>query len=468
MLHAPEFQALESSWRSLWLLVVDLNFHSLADFEPERVVGQIAPLDELRRSGSPEASKLIARHLDSVLHAPEFQALESSWRSLWLLVCRTETSVSLQIRLLDIAKQELLRDSRRSAEFDQSRLFKLVYEKTFGQGDGDPFGLLVADFAFGSSADDLELIGYLSHIAHACHAPFIAAAAPSMFGLESFQGLEAVRDAYRLFDSTEYLGWTSFRSSESARYVGLTLPRCLLRVPHGMRSGMPEEFPYDEDLRGSQDLLWGSAAFPFASCVANAFARTGWCGAIRGLEGGGMVEGLPTWVSNRDDGSEMRSALEVGITDYREKELSDLGFLTLLGVKNTDYAAFFSVSSCARPQRYLTDEANVNSRLSCQLPYVLTASRFVHYLKVMARDRVGSYHTRGEWENYFNQWISKYVILDDYAAPAIQAKFPLREARIEVSEAPDRPGSYRLVAFLRPTFQLEELSVSLRVVTHIS
>ena len=447
-------------------MTVDLLFRALGDFEPERVIEQIPPLDPLRRSGSPEAGETIARHLDRVLHAPEFRALESVWRSLWYLISRTETSESLQIRVLDVTKRERIRDCQRAPEFDQSRLFKLLYEEPYGHFYGDPFGLLVGDFSFGPSGEDMELLERLGCIAGACHAPFIAGAAPSMLGVESFRSLSAMRDPARVADSAEFARWRAFRQSEDARYVGLALPRCLVRAPYGIRPGTPGEFQYEEDLR-DEDLCWGNPAFPFAACVANAFTRFGWCGAIRGMEGGGMVEGLPTWVFHTDDGTEIRSALEIGVTDRQEKELSDLGFLPLVGTRNTDYAAFFSVSSCARPNQYTDDAANANSRLSCQLPYVLTASRFVHYLKVIARDRIGSYHTRGEWENYFNRWISSYVTLDNDASPAIQATYPLREARIEVAEHPGKPGLYRVVAFLRPTFQLEELSVSLRVVTRI-
>ena len=448
-------------------MTVELNFRALADFEPESVIGQIAALDGLRKSGSPEELQVLARHLDRVLHAPEFQALESSWRSLWQLIWRSETGISLQIKLLDVSRHELLRDFQRAPEFDQSRLFKLLYEEPYGQRDQNPFGLLVGDFAFGPSAEDTELLGYLGRIAHACHAPFIAAAAPSMFGLESFRSLPAVRDPARVLEAPEFAPWRAFRNSEEARYVGLTLPRSLVRGPYGRRPEAPGELPYEEGFRGGEDLLWGSAAFPFAACVANAFARQGWCGAIRGVEGGGLVEGLPTWVSRMKGEREERSALETGLTDLREKELSSLGFLPLVAVPNTDYAAFFSVSSCASPKQYADDAANMNSRLSCQLPYVLTASRFVHYLKVMARDNVGSYHTRGDWESYFNSWISRYVMLDDNASPTIQAKKPLHEAWVDVAEDSGRPGSYRVVAFLRPTFQLDELTISLRVVTQI-
>jgi type VI secretion system protein ImpC len=448
-------------------MTVDLIFRALGDFQPERVIEQIAPLDSLRKSDSPEALQTIARHLDRVLHAPEFKALESAWRSLWYPVSHTETSDSLQVRMLDVSKHELLRDFRRAPEFNQTRLFKLLYEEPYGQLSADPYGLLVGDFFFSPSAEDVALLETLASIASACHAPFIAGAAASMLGLESFASLGAPRDLARNISSTEFARWRAFRESADALYVGLAVPRWLVRSPHGIRPEAPGDFRYDEELRGSEDLLWGNTAILFATCVANAFARHGWCGAIRGVEGGGIVEGLPTWISHAENEFEVRSTLEASITERHEKEFCDLGFLPLMAARGTDYAVFFSVPTCAKPREYNSDTANIYSRLSCQLPYVLTASRFAHYLKAIARASIISYHTRGDWENYFNRWISSYISLDDDASPATRARRPLREARIEVAEDPGKPGSYRLVAFLRPTFQLKELPVSLRVVTCI-
>jgi len=448
-------------------MTVDITFRAFADFDPERIIEQLPLLHSLRQSDSPEAIQTLGRHLDRVLHAPQFQAIEAAWRSLWFLLVNTETSASLQIRLLDVQKSEILRDFQRAVEFDQSQLFKKLYEGPYGRFGDDPFGLLLGNFEFGLSTEDMELLEGLGRIAAACHAPFIAGASPSMFGLENLTYLSTMRDPGHTFSSPEFARWWAFRASEDARYVGLVLPRCLARGTYGTWPRLPEELQYEEDVRGGQDLLWCTAAFPFGVCVANAFTRYGWCGALRGMESGGLVEGLPTWRARDEGGNETRLTLETSITDRREKELSDLGFLSLLQVKNTDYAVFFSTPSCARAKLFEKDEANANSRLSCQLPYVLTASRFVHYLKVMARDNVGAFHSRGEWEDYFNRWISNYVILDDNASPALKAKYPLREARIEIAEDPVKPGSYRAVAFLRPAFQLEELSVSLRVVTNI-
>jgi type VI secretion system protein ImpC len=287
-----------------------------------------------------------------------------------------------------------------------------------------------------------------------------------MLGLQNFSEMANPRHLLNIFGSEQYTRWKAFRESENARYVALALPRMLLRSPYGMRPEVPGEYQHVEEIRSSEDLLWGNAAFAFATCVANAFTRYGWCGAIRGIEGGGLVEGLPTWVS-QDEERDLRSGIEAIITDRREKELADLGFLPLVQIKNTDRAVFFTASSCCRPKRYDNDAASANSRLMCQLSYVLTGARFMHYVKVIARDRVGSYHARGEWERHLNRWIGSYVMSDDQASPAIRAEDPLREARIDVAEDPGKPGSYRVVTFLRPYFQLEELSVSLRIVGRI-
>jgi type VI secretion system protein ImpC len=446
---------------------IDLTFGSIDDFEPEKVISRIPALDALRESEEPSAARALSRQLDRILHAPKFQALEAAWRALWYLVSHTESSSQLIIKLLDVTKRELLKDLQRAPEFDQSGLFKLVYEQPYGEFGAAPFGLLIGNFGFGQSPEDVELLEKISQIAAQSFAPFIAAVAPDMFGIETFQHLAIPRDLSKMFDTTSYAKWKSFRRSEEARYVGLALPRMLLRSPHGVRPGEPGEYQHVEDIRSPENLLWGSAAFAFAACIANSFSRYGWCGAIKGVEGGGLIEGLPTWVVEADPDGESRSGVEVMVTDSREKELSDLGFLPLIQIKQQDYAVFYSAYSCCFPRRYDTDAANTASRLMCQFGYVLTASRFMHYFKVMARDQAGSYHSRGELETSLNRWVGAYVNADDQTSQAISAKRPLREARVDVSEDPGKPGAYRVVAFLRPYFQLDDLSVSLRVVGRI-
>jgi len=379
---------------------------------------------------------------------------------------QSETGVQLRIKLLDVSKRELLRDFERAPQFDQSRLFKLVYEEPFGQAVPDPFGLLIGDFTFRRSAEDVVLLEKLGQIASVAHAPFVAGAAPQLLGLDDFADLAQLRDLADASESPEFTNWRAFRDSEDARYVALTLPRILLRSPYGIRPGDEEELPYDEEITGAGHLLWANAAFAFGTCVSNAFARYGWCGSLRGVEGGGIVEGLPTYIRKDEEQGETRCSVEVAIDDRREKEISDLGFMPVTAVRGADYAVFFSGQSCCRPRQYSLD-ATANMRLSCQLPYILTASRFMHYFKVIAHTRAGSYMSRGDREKLLNEWISRYVLVDDQASPAIRAKYPLREARIEVSEDPGRPGVYRIIAFLRPIFQLDELSVSLRLVGQI-
>jgi len=448
-------------------LEIDLTFRSIDDFEPEKLISRIPALDALRQSAEPGALRALTRQLDRILHAPEFQAVEAAWRGLWYLVSQTETSPQLIIKLLDVTKREILRDLQRAAEVDQSGLFKLLYEQPYGELGAAPFGLLIGNFDFGQSPEDVELLEKIGQIAAQAFAPFIAGVDPDMFGIKSFQHLAIPRDLTKVFDTTSYAKWKSFRRSEDARYVGLALPRILLRSPYGVRPEEPDAYRHVEDIRSPENLLWGNAAFAFATCIANALSRYGWCGAIRGVEGGGLVEGLPTWVLEADADGEFRSGVEVMVANSREKELSELGFLPLVQVREGDYAVFFSANSCCLPRRYDSDAANTASRLMCQFGYVLTASRFMHYFKAMARDRIGSFHTRGNLEMYLNRWVADYVNADDQSSAAIRARKPLREARIDVSEDPGKPGAYRVVAFLRPYFQLEDLSVSLRVVGRI-
>lgn len=444
-------------------LEVDLTFSAIEDFEPDRLIDRIELLSKMAKRTDSDGPGSLNGYLDRILHAPEFQAVEASWRGLWHLVSQTETSSQLQIKVLDVSKSELLRDLQRAPKIDQSRLFKRVFEEPYGEFCVAPFALLIGDFAFSRTAQDFDLLEKLGEIASLCHAPFVAAAAPEMLGLDAFKRLTHAEDLAPIFDSAEYSKWRTFRQSEDARYVALTLPRILLRSPYGIRPGVAGEFQYAEDTRDDLHLLWGNAAFAFGACVANAFARYGWCAAIRGIEGGGLVEGLPSWIRHHGEDGDIRLSVEVSLHDRREKELSDLGFIPLVQVKGTDSAVFFSAQSCCQPRQYAAEAANANSRLSCQLPYQLTSSRFMHYFWAMARDKVAGFMSRGDWERYLNDWISRYVLVDDQASPAIRATKPLREARIDVSEDHGKPGRYRIDAYLRPHFQLDELSVSLRV-----
>jgi len=413
---------------------------------------------------------LLSLQLNEILHHPQFQKLEGTWRGLKYLMNNCESGASIKVRVLNANKKELLRDIERAPEFDQSALFKKVYEEEYGIFGGAPFGALVGDYEFGKHPEDMALLEGVSHVAAQAHAPFVAAASPELLNLESFTTLDAPRDLSRIFDSTEFAKWKSFRQSEDSRYVALALPHVLGRVPYGKDTKPIDEFRYEEGVDGSDHskYLWMNAAFAVAARMTESFALYGMCVAMRGVEGGGLVEGLPTHTFKTDEGDvAAKCPTEIPITDRREKELADLGFLPLVHCKGTDYAAFFSVQSCQKPKLYDSDSANANARLSTQLPYIMAMSRFAHYLKSMMRDKIGSFMSRGEAEEFLNRWIKQYVTENDNASPEVKAKRPLREARIEVTEVAGKPGVYRAVAFMRPHFQLDELTVSLRLVAEL-
>ncbi len=413
---------------------------------------------------------LISIQLSEILHNPQFQKLEATWRGLKYLMDQSETSSNLKIKILNVSKKELLRDLQRAPEFDQSALFKKVYEEEFGIFGGSPFAGIVGDYEFGRGPEDIELLEKISNVAATAHAPFITAASPEIFNLDSYTQLDSPRDMGKIFDTTEYAKWKSFRASEDSRYVALTCPRILMRLPYGKETKAVEGFAFEERVSGTDHskYLWGNAAYALAARMTNAFAQYGWCAAIRGVEGGGLVQGLPVHNFYTDSGDvAMKCPTESPITDRREKELADLGFVPLVHCKGTDYAAFFSVQSCNKPKLFDSDAANANARLSAQLPYIMAVSRFAHYLKAMMRDKIGSFTSRSECERWLNKWITNYVTPDDSASPATKAQYPLRDAKVEVMEIPGKAGAYRAVAFLRPHFQLDELTVSLRLVAEL-
>ena len=413
---------------------------------------------------------LVSLQLNEIMHNATFQKLEGSWRGLKYLMDQSETGVQLKIKVMNCSKKELLKDLQRAPEFDQSALFKKVYEEEYGVYGGSPFGALVGDYEFGKHPEDIELLEKISNVASAAHAPFVSAASPDLFNLPSYTSLDAPRDLAKIFDTTEYAKWKSFRQTEDSRYVALCLPRTLGRLPYGKDTKPVEAFNYEEHVDGSDHskYLWMNASYALASRMTNSFSKYGMCVAMRGVEGGGLVEGLPVHNFYTDEGDvAMKCPTEVPITDRREKELADLGFVPLVHCKGTDYAAFFSVQSAQKPKLYDTDSANANARLSTQIPYIMAVSRFAHYLKAMMRDKIGSFMSRSDAEVFLNRWITGYVVPDDNASPSMKARCPLREARIDVSEVPGKPGVYKAVAFLRPHFQLDELTVSLRLVAEL-
>ncbi|ASA15708.1 type VI secretion system-associated protein [Pseudomonas aeruginosa] len=413
---------------------------------------------------------LISDQLNQIIHHPELQKLEASWRGLHQLVSNTETSARLKLRLLNVGKNELQNDLEKAVEFDQSALFKKIYEEEYGTFGGHPFSLLIGDFTFGRHPQDIGLLEKLSNVAAAAHAPFIAAASPRLFDMNSFTELAVPRDLTKIFESLELIKWRAFRESEDSRYVSLVLPNFLLRLPYGPETRPVEGMNYVEDVNGTDHskYLWGNAAWVLAQRITEAFAKYGWCAAIRGAEGGGAVEGLPAHTFRTSSGDlSLKCPTEVAITDRREKELNDLGFISLCHKKNSDVAVFFGGQTTNKARLYNTNEANANARLSAMLPYVLAASRFAHYLKVIMRDKVGSFMTRDNVQTYLNNWIADYVLINDNAPQEIKAQYPLREARVDVSEVAGKPGAYRATVFLRPHFQLEELSASIRLVANL-
>jgi len=417
-----------------------------------------------------EIDRLISLQLNEVMHHAAFQKLEGTWRGLKYLLSQTETSTNLKIKVINVGKKDLLKDLQKAPEFDQSAIFKKVYEEEYGVFGGAPFGALIGDYEFGRSGQEIELLEKIAQVAAAAHAPFISGTSPEMFNLENFTQLDAPRDLAKIFESTEYAKWKSFRETDDSRYVALTAPRMLLREPFGRATVPVEAFDYDEGVDGADHgkYLWGNAAWALGARVTGAFAQYGWCATIRGVESGGLVEGLPVHNFRTDSGDVvMKCPTEVPITDRREKELADLGFVPLVHCKGTPKAAFFSVQSGNKPKVYDKDAATSNARLSSQLPYIFAVSRFAHYLKAIMRDKIGGYTSRSEIERFLNNWINNYVIANDDAGFELKAKHPLKEARVDVVEIPGKPGAYRAVAYLRPHFQLDELNVSMRLVADL-
>lgn len=367
-------------------------------------------------------------------------------------------------------KKELLRDLQKAPEFDQSALFKKIYEEEYGVFGGAPFGAIVGDYDFTSRGEDIELLEKVSNVAAAAHAPFITNANPDLLNLESYTQIDAPRDLSKIYEQSTFARWKAFRQTDDSRYVALTLPRVLIREPYGSATVPVEEFAFEEGVDGSDHskYLWANASWALAARVTNSFALYGWCATIRGVESGGLVDGLPVHNFRTEAGDiAMKCPTESPITDRREKELADLGFVPLVHQKNTPNAAFFSVQSAQKPKVYNTDSATANARISAQLPYIFAVSRFAHYLKVMMRDKIGGYMSRSEAQTYLNNWIADYVVANADATLETKAKRPLQEARIDVEEIPGKPGCYRATAFMKPHFQLDELTVSMRLVAEL-
>ncbi|MCM0043379.1 MAG: type VI secretion system contractile sheath large subunit [Burkholderiaceae bacterium] len=417
-----------------------------------------------------EIDDLLTKQVNAILHHPEFQALEASWRGLHDFVFGTETSTRLKIRLMAVSKKELLNDLETAVDYDTSVLFKKIYEEEYGTFGGNPYSVLIGDYYFGRHPQDVALLERMSKVAAAAHAPFVAAASPALFDMRSFTELGGPRDMSKIFESAELVTWKAFREAEDSRYVALTLPRYLSRLPYGAKTVPVEQFAFEEDVDGKEHdkYLWSNAAYQLGLRVTDAFAKYGWTTAIRGVEGGGKVEGMPAHTYQTDEGDiALKCPTEVTITDRREKELNDLGFIAVVNSKGSNFAAFFGGQTVNKPKVYNKDNANANAQLSARLPYMLAASRFAHYVKVIVRDKIGSFQTRSTLQNYLNTWISDYICLNESAPQATKAKLPLASARIDVSEVPGKPGAYTAVVFVRPHFQMEELTASIRMVAEL-
>lgn len=454
-------------------LQVQAGKDMIAAFVREVMSGQLVVSKDMETAINlriADIDRLVSAQLNQVMHAAEFQKLEGSWRGLHHVVMNSETGTMLKIRVFNVSKKDLGKDLERAAEFDQSALFKKIYEEEFGMFGGQPYGAMIGDYEFTNHPQDMALLEKISQVAAAANAPFIGAASPQLFGWDNFQDLTEVRDLAKIFDRTEFAKWRSFRESEDSRYVGLTLPRTLARLPYGEETEPTETFNFQEDVTGKDHhkYLWSNAAYAFGTRLTEAFAKYQWCAAIRGVEGGGLVQGLPTHTFQTDEGDvALKCPTEIAITDRREKEFSDLGFIPLVHCKNTDYAAFFGAQSAQKAKKYDLDAANANARLSTQLQYMMAVSRFAHYIKAMMRDKIGAFMSRSECEQFLNQWINQYVLGGDLGGAELKARKPLSQARIEVTEVAGKPGAYKAVAFLKPHYQLDELTVSLRLVAEL-
>ncbi|MGB0845679.1 MAG: type VI secretion system contractile sheath large subunit [Thiolinea sp.] len=419
-----------------------------------------------------EIDQRLSEQVNQIIHHEDFQKLESSWRGLHYLVNNTETDEMLKIKVMNISKKELTKNLKRfkGVSWDQSPIFKKVYEEEYGQFGGEPFGCLVGDYYFDHSPQDVELLGQISQISSASHAPFITAPSPTLLNMDSWQELSNPRDITKIFQTPEYASWRSLRESEDSRYLGMAMPRFLGRLPYGAKTSPVDEFAFEEDVEGSDHsrYCWVNAAYAMARNINQAFKLYGWCSRIRGVESGGAVEGLPTHTFPTDDGGvDMKCPTEIAISDRREAELAKNGFMPLLHKKNSDFAAFIGAQSLQKPFEYDDPDATANANLSARLPYLFATCRFAHYLKCIVRDKIGGFAERDDMEQWLNNWIMNYVEPDPDASERAKAERPLASAEVKVQEVEGNPGYYTSQFFLRPHYQLEGLTVSLRLVSRL-
>jgi type VI secretion system protein ImpC len=449
--------------------VTKLFEHILSDYDN---ISKDSPevLDKIEQAIA-EIDRRLTKQLNAIIHHDNFQKLEGSWRGLHHMVSHTESSDQLKVKVFNVTKGELFRTfkGKSAAGWDQTEIFKKIYEAEYGTPGGSPFGALIGDFEFGPSGQDVQVLRGMSKVAATAHAPFIAAAAPELLGMESWTELDNPRDLRKVIDSKEHMAWRSLREDEDSRYIGLTMPRFLARVPYGKKTEPLDAFDFEEEVDGSDHsrYCWANAAYAFGANINRAFYENGWTTQIRGLESGGVVENLPCHVFPTDDGGiDAKCPTEIAITDRREKELADIGLIPLSHYKNTDYSCFFGAQSLKKPAQFMESQATANEALSCRLPYLFSTCRFAHYLKCMVRDKVGSFMEAEDMQIWLNRWITSYVV--DGGDEVVKAQKPLKEAQVEVTPIEGDPGNYRAVFRLRPHFQLEGLTASLRLVSNLS
>ncbi len=420
-----------------------------------------------------EIDKKLTEQINLILHHEQFQTLEGTWRGLHYLVNNTETDEQLKIKVLNISKKELGKTLKKfkGTAWDQSPLFKKIYEEEYGQFGGEPFGCLMGDYYFDHSPPDVELLKQLAQISAAAHTPFISGVSPATLGMDSWAELTNPRDLSKTFSTPDYAAWRTLRESEDAKYIGLAMPRFLSRLPYGTKTDPVDAFDFEEDTAAanSQNYTWSNAAYAMATNINRSFKLYGWCSRIRGIESGGAVENLPVHSFPTDDGGvDMKCPTEIAISDRREAELAKSGFMPLVHKKNSDLAAFIGAQSLQKPTEYDTPEATANANLASRLPYLFATCRFAHYLKCIVRDKIGSFKERAEMERWLNEWILNYVDGDpEQSGEAAKARKPLAAAEVVVEEVEGNPGYYTSKFFLRPHYQLEGLTVSLRLVSKL-
>jgi type VI secretion system protein ImpC len=468
--------------------LLEKNFKPKSDRQKEAIAEGVRTLAEQALAGTAlvsddavksieaiiaELDRKLTEQVNQILHHADFQALEGTWRGLHHLVSNTETDETLKIRVFNISKKDLSKTLKKfkGAAWDQSPLFKKVYEEEFGSPGGEPYGCLIGDYHFDHTPPDVEILSGIAQIAAAAHAPFIAGVDPGVMNMDSWQELANPRDLTKIFGTAEYASWRSLRESDDAKYLGLAMPRFLSRIPYGSKTNPVDEFAFEEDTEGADHnkYTWSNSAYAMGVNITRAFKQFGWCTRIRGVESGGMVEGLPVHTFPTDDGGvDMKCPTEIAITDRREAELAKNGFMPLSHWKNTDYAVFVGAQSLHKPAEYDDPDATANANLGARLPYLFATTRFAHYLKCIVRDKIGSFKERADMERWLNNWIMQYVEPDPAnASEEAKARRPLAAAEVIVEEVEGNPGYYSSKFFLRPHYQLEGLTVSLRLVSKL-